>query len=329
MNKNSSGGGKRPVANNNRSIVQGKKKLKNSIEIANFNDENLIFDTLVKTEKTDKSNKKITFWTSALWYGISDSSVNEVQIELPRLYCYGVSAFDDAERGINYNCAFVLGDRDGPNELTDLIKPKLDKLGDRYMNFLVQNREELNLYKEEDLTRKKLQYTPPYKQRTDRGINIGAPILKTKLWQSSYDENGNVLPQPKIYTVFYDGLSIEKNGEYRVMTLEELLNPEQNGRSIPFYARATIVFRSAFVGTTVCNFKVILKEAVVFRTRQTYQRLLAKPKAEDIAFANQIRQDERGAEDGAPAPAMPLGSALPPPDEDGEEEEEEQEEEDA
>lgn len=280
----SSGGGRSMI----KSVVQGMKKAVSSFDIKSLDTNNLIFDTLTPFEKIDdKSGRKFTFHISNLWYSLNDNTVSKVQIELPRLYCYGISSF---ENDSNYTCTFVLGDRDGPNDITEPIKRKLDEFGAAYLMMLEQNRETLNLYKDDDLNRKKLLYSPLYKWKSDRGQNIGSPTLRTKLWQSQFDTNGNKLPESRVITTFYDGFSIEKNGDYRIMDFSELYNPEAE-RQTPFYARATIVIQSAFIGQAVCNFKVVLTEVVVFKVRQTFKKLMARPKNEDVEFAAKLREE--------------------------------------
>lgn len=284
-------GNKRKQSNN--SIVKGKKKdLNASFEITQLDVlNNAIFDTPEFFEK-DSSKGKIKYHTQMLWHRISDNTVGRFQIELPRLYCFGISKFEDTDSSTpstTHSITLCLGPKEGADETTNAIVAKLDDFTTVLKRNLDTNSEALNLYGN-DLEMKKMLIKPIYKWKTDKGIKIGSPTLSVKLWESNYDPaTGGKTPEPRVFTIFYDGLCVEKNGDYRVMKLEELLS--DTDKQIPFFARATIQVSSAFVGTAVCNYKVILKEAVIFKTSFKPTRLMAKPKHDDLEFSRKLREE--------------------------------------
>lgn len=287
VNSNAGNFKRNPRFNQAKSVVQGRKKINKVIPIQDFKLENLIFDTLVANEKEDKG-RKIPYYTCNLHLeNPTDKSVGTVQLRLPRLYCYGVNVFKDET--VNHTMTLALGPRDGADESTNMMVDTFNKFGEAYMKMLDSNREVLNLYKDDDLQRKKLLYSPMFKWKTDRGQNVGSPTLKVKLWESQYS-NGVRLPEPIVYTTFYDGTCVEPNGNYKVMKLSDLLPKDGEQKQIPFYVSATIRVMSAFIGS-VLNYKVVVTEAVVFKANFKPNRFMAKPDKDDLEFAAKLREE--------------------------------------
>lgn len=318
-----------PAKNNNKrkpsnnSIVKGKRKdLNASFEVSQLDIlNNAIFDTPEFFEK-DSSKGKIKYTTQMLWYRINDNTVGKIQIELPRLYCFGISTYEDTESSTpssSHSLTLCLGPKEGADETTNSIVSKLDDCATIFQRNLDQNSEALNLYGN-DLQMKKMLLKPIYKWKTDKGVRIGSPTLNVKLWESSYDPaTGNKTASPRVFTVFYDGLCVEKNGDYRVMKMEDELISDTD-RQIPFFARATIQICSAFIGTAICNYKVILKEAVVFKTSFKPVRLMAKPKHDDLEFSKKLREEMKANDE--PNGRVPDNIEVDPEISDNEENEE-------
>jgi hypothetical protein len=280
------------------SITQGRKKNNIVININEFDPSNLLFDNLIYQEKDDHG-KKIPFWTSSIFYeNPKDKSICSCLINLPRFYCFGINSYLDQNDGVTHSITLCLGPKDGPEEGTKLIIDKLNGIEKMYHKMLEANREELGLFNEQKLEQKKSNFMANgqiYKWKEDKNGFIGSPTLKVKIWETNF-KNKVKLPEPAIFTTFYDGNTME-NGQYKEIKISDLIT---NGtdKPNPFFVRATIRIMGAFIGN-VLSCKIVVQEAVIFRVSHKPTRLLSKPTPEDMEWVskNMNSESEKSAEE--------------------------------
>ena len=198
-----------------------------------------------------------------------DGTSGELIIPTERVFSFGVSENTSQETGkVNgYTFPLCLWNRDGPSdeekEWTDLF----DKVVDKCVDHLVENREEIEMFElsRADLTKSKGGLNPLYwkkeKHTNDQGKTVmrvvpgSGPTLYTKLIFSKKND--------KFLSQFFD-------------VNDEPLNAlDLMGKYC--YTNAAIKIESIFIGSRI-SLQVKLYEAVVEPTSTGMRRLLARPK---------------------------------------------------
>jgi hypothetical protein len=215
------------------------------------------------------SKPKIEFKRINITTRNEDGSTGELILPTSRLFSFGVSENTSQETGkVNgYTFPLCLWNRDGPSdeekEWTDLF----DRVVDRCVDHLIENREEIEMFElsRADLTKSKGGLNPLYwkkeKHTNDQGKTVmrvvpgSGPTLYTKLIFSKKND--------KFLSQFFD------------INDEPLNALDLMGKYC--YTNAAIKIESIFIGSRI-SLQVKLYEAVVEPTSTGMRRLLARPK---------------------------------------------------
>lgn len=215
------------------------------------------------------SKPKIEFKRINISTRNEDGSTGELILPTSRLFSFGVSENTSQETGkVNgYTFPLCLWNRDGPSdeekEWTDLF----DRVVDKCVDHLIENREEIEMFElsRADLTKSKGGLNPLYwkkeKHTNDQGKTVmrvvpgSGPTLYTKLIFSKKND--------KFLSQFFD------------INDEPLNALDLMGKYC--YTNAAIKIESIFIGSRI-SLQVKLYEAVVEPTSTGMRRLLARPK---------------------------------------------------
>ena len=236
--------------------------------IKGYDTQRIVFSEPISGTIPD-SKPKIEFKRINISTKNEDGSTGELILPTSRLFSFGVSENTSQETGkVNgYTFPLCLWNRDGPSdeekEWTDLF----DKVVDKCVDHLVENREEIEMFElsRADLTKSKGGLNPLYwkkeKHTNDQGKTVmrvvpgSGPTLYTKLIFSKKND--------KFLSQFFD-------------VNDEPLNAlDLMGKYC--YTNAAIKIESIFIGSRI-SLQVKLYEAVVEPTSTGMRRLLARPK---------------------------------------------------
>jgi len=216
------------------------------------------------------SKPKIEFKRINISTKNEDGSVGELIIPTSRLFSFGVSENTSQETGkVNgYTFPICLWGRDGPSEEEKAWTDLFDKIVDKCVDHLIENREEIEMFElsRGDLTKSKGGLNPLYwkkEKHTENGkttmrvVPGSGPTIYTKLIFSK--KNDKFLSQ--FYDINDDPLNaLELMGKY-------------------CYTNAAVKIESIFIGSKI-SLQIKLYEAVIEPTSMGMRRLLARPKAQ-------------------------------------------------
>lgn len=215
------------------------------------------------------SKPKIEFKRINISTKNEDGSTGELILPTTRLFSFGVSENTSQETGkVNgYTFPVCLWNKDGPSDEEKQWTDLFDKIVDRCIDHLVENREEIEMFElsRADLTKSKGGLNPLYwkkeKHTNEQGKTVmrvvpgSGPTLYTKLIFSKKND--------KFLSQFFD------------INDEPLNALDLMGKYC--YTNAAIKIESIFIGSRI-SLQVKLYEAVVEPTATGMRRLLARPK---------------------------------------------------
>ena len=255
------------------------------------------------------SKPKIEFKRINISTKNEDGSVGELILPTSRLFSFGVSENMSQETGkVNgYTFPLCLWNRESPTEEEKAWTDLFDKIVDKCVDHLVDNREEIEMFElsKADLTKSKGGLNPLYwkkeKHTNEQGKTVmrvvpgSGPTLYTKLIFSKKND--------KFLSQFFD------------INDEPLNALDLMGKYC--YTNAAIKIESIFIGSRI-SLQVKLYEAVVEPTSSGMRRLLSRPKVQ-----SKVLEHMQNGDDGPPSMNMFLdddvGSLVGSDNEDGEE----------
>jgi hypothetical protein len=255
------------------------------------------------------SKPKIEFKRINISTKNEDGTVGELILPTSRLFSFGVSENMSQETGkVNgYTFPLCLWNRESPTEEEKAWTELFDKIVDRCVDYLVDNREEIEMFElsKADLTKSKGGLNPLYwkkeKHTNEQGKTVmrvvpgSGPTLYTKLIFSKKND--------KFLSQFFD------------INDEPLNALDLMGKYC--YTNAAIKIESIFIGSRI-SLQVKLYEAVVEPTSSGMRRLLSRPKVQSKVLEHMQNGDE-----GPPSmnmiPDDDVGSLIGSDNEDGEE----------
>jgi hypothetical protein len=255
------------------------------------------------------SKPKIEFKRINISTKNEDGSVGELILPTSRLFSFGVSENMSQETGkVNgYTFPLCLWNRESPTEEEKAWTDLFDKIVDKCVDHLVDNREEIEMFElsKADLTKSKGGLNPLYwkkeKHTNEQGKTVmrvvpgSGPTLYTKLIFSKKND--------KFLSQFFD------------INDEPLNALDLMGKYC--YTNAAIKIESIFIGSRI-SLQVKLYEAVVEPTSSGMRRLLSRPKVQ-----SKVLEHMQNGDDGPPSmnmvPDDDVGSLVGSDNEDGEE----------
>jgi hypothetical protein len=255
------------------------------------------------------SKPKIEFKRINISTKNEDGTVGELILPTSRLFSFGVSENMSQETGkVNgYTFPLCLWNRESPTEEEKAWTELFDKIVDRCVDYLVDNREEIEMFElsKADLTKSKGGLNPLYwkkeKHTNEQGKTVmrvvpgSGPTLYTKLIFSKKND--------KFLSQFFD------------INDEPLNALDLMGKYC--YTNAAVKIESIFIGSRI-SLQVKLYEAVVEPTSSGMRRLLSRPKVQSKVLEHMQNGDE-----GPPSmnmiPDDDVGSLIGSDNEDGEE----------
>jgi len=255
------------------------------------------------------SKPKIEFKRINISTKNEDGTVGELILPTSRLFSFGVSENMSQETGkVNgYTFPLCLWNRESPTEEEKAWTDLFDKIVDKCVDHLVDNREEIEMFElsKADLTKSKGGLNPLYwkkeKHTNEQGKTVmrvvpgSGPTLYTKLIFSKKND--------KFLSQFFD------------INDEPLNALDLMGKYC--YTNAAIKIESIFIGSRI-SLQVKLYEAVVEPTSSGMRRLLSRPKVQSKVLEHMQNGDE-----GPPSmnmiPDDDVGSLIGSDNEDGEE----------
>jgi len=255
------------------------------------------------------SKPKIEFKRINISTKNEDGTVGELILPTSRLFSFGVSENMSQETGkVNgYTFPLCLWNRESPTEEEKAWTDLFDKIVDKCVDHLVDNREEIEMFElsKADLTKSKGGLNPLYwkkeKHTNEQGKTVmrvvpgSGPTLYTKLIFSKKND--------KFLSQFFD------------INDEPLNALDLMGKYC--YTNAAIKIESIFIGSRI-SLQVKLYEAVVEPTSSGMRRLLARPKVQSKVLEHM----QNGYEETSQMNMIPdddVGSLIGSDNEDGEE----------
>ena len=237
--------------------------------VKGYDTKKMIFSEAISGAIPD-SKPKIEFKRINISTKNDDGSVGELIIPTTRLFSFGVSENTSQETGkVNgYTFPICLWHKDGPSEEEKMWTELFDKIVDKCMDHLIENREEIEMFElsRGDLTKSKGGLNPLYwkkEKHTENGkttmrvVPGSGPTIYTKLIFSK--KNDKFLSQ--FYDINDDPLNaLDLMGKY-------------------CYTKSAIKIESIFIGSKI-SLQIKLYEAVIEPTSMGMKRLLARPKAQ-------------------------------------------------
>ena len=276
--------------------------------IKGYDTERMVFSEAISGTIPD-SKPKIEFKRINISTKNEDGTVGELILPTSRLFSFGVSENMSQETGkVNgYTFPLCLWNRESPTEEEKAWTDLFDKIVDRCVDHLVDNREEIEMFElsKADLTKSKGGLNPLYwkkeKHTNEQGKTVmrvvpgSGPTLYTKLIFSKKND--------KFLSQFFD------------INDEPLNALDLMGKYC--YTNAAIKIESIFIGSRI-SLQVKLYEAVVEPTSSGMRRLLSRPKVQSKVLEHMQNGDE-----GPPSmnmiPDDDVGSLIGSDNEDGEE----------
>ena len=229
------------------------------------------------------SKPKIEFKRINISTKNEDGTVGELILPTSRLFSFGVSENMSQETGkVNgYTFPLCLWNRESPTEEEKAWTDLFDKIVDRCVDHLVDNREEIEMFElsKADLTKSKGGLNPLYwkkeKHTNEQGKTVmrvvpgSGPTLYTKLIFSKKND--------KFLSQFFD------------INDEPLNALDLMGKYC--YTNAAIKIESIFIGSRI-SLQVKLYEAVVEPTSSGMRRLLSRPKVQSKVLEHMQNGDE-------------------------------------
>lgn len=254
------------------------------------------------------SKPKIEFKRINISTKNEDGTVGELILPTSRLFSFGVSENMSQETGkVNgYTFPICLWNRESPTEEEKAWTDLFDKIVDKCVDHLVDNREEIEMFElsKADLTKSKGGLNPLYwkkeKHTNEQGKTVmrvvpgSGPTLYTKLIFSKKND--------KFLSQFFD------------INDEPLNALDLMGKYC--YTNAAIKIESIFIGSRI-SLQVKLYEAVVEPTSNGMRRLLSRPKVQ-----SKVIEHMQNGDDGPPSMNMvpdddDVGSLVGSDNEDG------------
>jgi hypothetical protein len=234
------------------------------------------------------SKPKIEFKRINISTRNEDGSVGELILPTTRLFSFGVTENTSQETGkVNgYTFPICLWDRESPTDQEKAWTETFDKIVERCVDHLIDNREEIEMFDltKADLTKskgglnplywKKEKYTNPKGKTELRVVPGSGPTLYTKLIFSKKHD--------KFLSQFFD-------------VNDEPLNAlDLMGKYC--FTTAAIKIESIFIGSKI-SLQVKLYEAVIEPQSSGMKRLLARPKAHN----SRVLEHQSNSSSAAPA----------------------------
>ena len=234
------------------------------------------------------SKPKIEFKRINISTRNEDGSVGELILPTTRLFSFGVTENTSQETGkVNgYTFPICLWDRESPTDQEKAWTETFDKIVERCVDHLIDNREEIEMFDltKSDLTKskgglnplywKKEKYTNPKGKIELRVVPGSGPTLYTKLIFSKKHD--------KFLSQFFD-------------VNDEPLNAlDLMGKYC--FTTAAIKIESIFIGSKI-SLQVKLYEAVIEPQSSGMKRLLARPKAHN----SRVLEHQSNSSSAAPA----------------------------
>ena len=234
------------------------------ISASSYNTDKMIFSDPIENSIPD-SKPAICYRRINISTLNDDGSVGELIIPTEQIYSYGVSENTNQETGkVNgYTLPLVLFNKNGPTTEEKAFVECFNSIVDKCKDYLLENKETLDLYELEAGDLKKMSGSIYLKKEKGKVVEGASPTLYAKLIvKKDRKDNTN-----KIISAFFD----EETGEP--------IDPiELMGKA--GYARAAIKFESIFIGNKI-SLQVKLYECE-YKIVQTGMRrlLLQRPKAD-------------------------------------------------
>jgi hypothetical protein len=255
------------------------------------------------------SKPKIEFKRINISTKNEDGTVGELILPTSRLFSFGVSENMSQETGkVNgYTFPLCLWNRESPTEEEKAWTDLFDKIVDKCVDHLVDNREEIEMFElsKADLTKSKGGLNPLYwkkeKHTNEQGKTVmrvvpgSGPTLYTKLIFSKKND--------KFLSQFFD------------INDEPLNALDLMGKYC--YTNAAVKIESIFIGSRI-SLQVKLYEAVVEPTSSGMRRLLARPKVQSKVL-DHMQNGYEGTSQMNVIPDDDVGSLIGSDNEDGEE----------
>jgi hypothetical protein len=216
------------------------------------------------------STPKIEFKRINITTKNEDGSFGELIIPTERLFSFGVSENTSQETGkVNgYTFPLCLWGRDGATEAEKVWTETFEKIVDKCIGHLIDNREVIDMFEltRSDLTKSKGGLNPLYwkkeKFTNEKGKTVLRPVPGTG---------------PTLYTKL---IFSKKTGKFLSQFFDQNDEPlnamDLMGKYC--YSQAAIKIESIFIGSKI-SLQVKLYESVVEPTSTGMKRLLARPKA--------------------------------------------------
>jgi hypothetical protein len=224
------------------------------------------------------SKPKIEFKRINISTQNEDGSVGELILPTSRLFSFGVSENMSQETGkVNgWTFPLCLWSRDGPTDEEKEWTDVFDKVVEKCVDHLVENREEVEMFElsKADLTKSKGGLNPLYWKKEKHTNDKGKTVMR-------------VVPGtgPTIYTKL---IFSKKNDKFLSQFFDlndEPMNPlDLMGKYC--YTNAAVKIESIFIGSRI-SLQVKLYEAVVEPSASGMKRLLARPKANSKVLEHQ------------------------------------------
>ena len=245
--------------------------------VKGYDTKRMIFSEPISGSIPD-SKPKIEFKRINISTQNEDGSVGELILPTSRLFSFGVSENMSQETGkVNgWTFPLCLWSRDGPTDEEKEWTDVFDKVVERCVDHLVENREEIEMFElsKADLTKSKGGLNPLYWKKEKHTNDKGKTVMR-------------VVPGtgPTIYTKL---IFSKKNDKFLSQFFDlndEPMNPlDLMGKYC--YTNAAVKIESIFIGSRI-SLQVKLYEAVVEPSATGMKRLLARPKANSKVLEHQ------------------------------------------
>ena len=245
--------------------------------VKGYDTKRMIFSEAISGSIPD-SKPKIEFKRINISTQNEDGSVGELILPTSRLFSFGVSENMSQETGkVNgWTFPLCLWSRDGPTDEEKEWTDVFDKVVERCVDHLVENREEIEMFElsKADLTKSKGGLNPLYWKKEKHTNDKGKTVMR-------------VVPGtgPTIYTKL---IFSKKNDKFLSQFFDlndEPMNPlDLMGKYC--YTNAAVKIESIFIGSRI-SLQVKLYEAVVEPSASGMKRLLARPKANSKVLEHQ------------------------------------------
>lgn len=245
--------------------------------VKGYDTKRMIFSEAISGSIPD-SKPKIEFKRINISTQNEDGSVGELILPTSRLFSFGVSENMSQETGkVNgWTFPLCLWSRDGPTDEEKEWTDVFDKVVERCVDHLVENREEIEMFElsKADLTKSKGGLNPLYWKKEKHINDKGKTVMR-------------VVPGtgPTIYTKL---IFSKKNDKFLSQFFDlndEPMNPlDLMGKYC--YTNAAVKIESIFIGSRI-SLQVKLYEAVVEPSASGMKRLLARPKANSKVLEHQ------------------------------------------